>query len=55
MFLKNPENVSLVLSFLEEYDFRVRWPAVKLLTSLVISKPKDVQDIILVSGRNVPT
>ncbi|KAK9708784.1 hypothetical protein QE152_g26981 [Popillia japonica] len=34
MFLKNPENVTLVLGFLEEYDFKVRWPAVKLLTSL---------------------
>ncbi|XP_050311494.1 general vesicular transport factor p115 isoform X2 [Anthonomus grandis grandis] len=49
MFLKNPENLPLVLSFLEEYDFRVRWPAVKLLTSLTMCKPKDVQDIILVS------
>lgn len=36
MFLKNPDNVSLVLGFLEEYDFRVRWPAVKLLTSLLV-------------------
>ncbi|CAH2012278.1 unnamed protein product [Acanthoscelides obtectus] len=53
MFLKNPENVTLVLSFLEEYDFRVRWPAVKLMTSLVMSKPKEVQDIILVSPMGV--
>lgn len=53
MFLKRSENVSLVLSFLEEYDFRVRWPAVKLLTSLLASKPKDIQDIILVSPMGV--
>ncbi|KAF7273450.1 general vesicular transport factor p115 [Rhynchophorus ferrugineus] len=53
MFLKNPENVSLVLSFLEEYDFRVRWPAVKLLTSLTNSRPKDIQDLILVSPMGV--
>nr|XP_023018597.1 general vesicular transport factor p115 [Leptinotarsa decemlineata] len=48
MFLKNSENVALVLRFLEEYDFRVRWPAVKLLNSLTLSKPKEIQDIILV-------
>lgn len=53
MFIKNAENVSLVLSFLEEYDFRVRWPAVKLLTSLLANKPKEIQDIILVSPMGV--
>lgn len=53
MFLKNPENVTLILSFLEEYDFRVRWPAVKLLNSLTSSKPKEIQDIILVSPMGV--
>lgn len=53
MFVKNPHNVGLVLGFLEEYDFRVRWPAVKLLTSLLASKPKEIQDIILVSPMGV--
>lgn len=53
MFLKNPDNITLVLSFLEEYDFRVRWPAVKLLSSLLASKPKEIQDIILVSPMGV--
>ncbi|KAL3272783.1 hypothetical protein HHI36_014243 [Cryptolaemus montrouzieri] len=53
MFIKNTENVTLVLSFLEEYDFRVRWPAVKLLTSLLANKPKEIQDIILVSPLGV--
>ncbi|EFA08682.1 general vesicular transport factor p115 [Tribolium castaneum] len=53
MFIKNAENVTLVLSFLEEYDFRVRWPAVKLLTSLLASKPKEIQDVILVSPMGV--
>ncbi|XP_056635041.1 general vesicular transport factor p115 [Diorhabda sublineata] len=53
MFLKNHENVTLVLSFLEDYDFRVRWPAIRLLTSLVRCRPKDVQDIILVSPMGV--
>ncbi|CAG2066060.1 unnamed protein product, partial [Timema podura] len=35
IFIKQPDNVALVLGFLEEYDFHVRWPAVKLLTSLL--------------------
>lgn len=38
MFLKHPENVSLILSFLEEYDFKVRWPALKLLTTLLSNR-----------------
>lgn len=53
MFIKNPDSVSLVLSFMEEYDFRVRWPAVKLLTSLLANKQKDIQEIILVSPMGV--
>lgn len=53
MFIKNSENVTLVLSFLEEFDYRVRWPAVRLLTSLLASKPKEIQDIILVSPMGV--
>lgn len=38
IFIKQPDNVGLVLGFLEEYDFHVRWPAVKLLTSLLANK-----------------
>ncbi|CAG9773827.1 unnamed protein product [Ceutorhynchus assimilis] len=49
MFLKNPENLPVILSYLEEYDFRVRWPAIKFLISLTTCKPKEVQEIILVS------
>uniref|UniRef100_A0A1B6CZB3 Uncharacterized protein n=1 Tax=Clastoptera arizonana TaxID=38151 RepID=A0A1B6CZB3_9HEMI len=53
IFIKQPDNVGLVLGFLEEYDFRVRWPAVKLLTILLANKPKDIQEIILVSPMGV--
>jgi hypothetical protein len=38
IFIKKPDNVGLVLGFLEEYDFHVRWPAVKLLTSLLANR-----------------
>ncbi|XP_022900877.1 general vesicular transport factor p115 [Onthophagus taurus] len=53
MFIKNPENVTLVLGFLEEYDFKVRLPSVKLLTCLLAAKPKEIQDIVLVSPMGV--
>uniref|UniRef100_A0A336LCV1 CSON008957 protein n=1 Tax=Culicoides sonorensis TaxID=179676 RepID=A0A336LCV1_CULSO len=49
MFIKRTENVSLVLGYLEEYDFRVRWSAVKLLTGLVENKVKEIQEVVLVS------
>lgn len=35
IFIKQQENVTLLLSLLEEFDFHVRWPGVKLLTSLL--------------------
>lgn len=38
IFIKQPENVGLVLAFLDEFDFRVRWPAIKLLISLIENK-----------------
>lgn len=49
IFVKSAENVKLVIQRLEEYNFKVRWPAVKLLTVLVKSRTKDIQDIILSS------
>lgn len=38
IFIKFPDNVGVVLGLLDEYSFRVRWPAVKLLSNLVINK-----------------
>ncbi|KAK3922841.1 General vesicular transport factor p115 [Frankliniella fusca] len=53
IFMKQTDNIGLVLGFLEEYDFQVRWPALKLLTSLIHNRPRDLQDIILVSPMGV--
>lgn len=53
MFIKSPDNVTLVLSFLEEFDFKVRWPAIKLLTALLANRHKDIQEIVLVSPMGV--
>lgn len=53
IFIKHSDSVGLVLTFLEEFDFRVRWPALKLLTNLLTNRPKDIQEIILVSPMGV--
>uniref|UniRef100_A0A2M3Z0T2 Putative er-golgi vesicle-tethering protein n=1 Tax=Anopheles braziliensis TaxID=58242 RepID=A0A2M3Z0T2_9DIPT len=53
IFIKKPDNVCLVLGCLEEYDFRVRWAAIKLLTNLLANRPKDIQEIVLVSPMGV--
>lgn len=53
MFIKDAPNVALVLSYLEEFDFRVRWPAIRLLTTLLDFKPKELQEIVLVSPMGI--
>lgn len=49
MLIKTPANVNTVLRYVEEFDFRVRWPAIKLLAALLANRPKDIQQIVLVS------
>uniref|UniRef100_A0A8C8S3P3 General vesicular transport factor p115 n=1 Tax=Pelusios castaneus TaxID=367368 RepID=A0A8C8S3P3_9SAUR len=53
IFIKQQENITLLLTFLEEFDFHVRWPGVKLLTSLLKQQGPQVQQIILVSPMGV--
>ncbi|XP_062987643.1 general vesicular transport factor p115 isoform X2 [Elgaria multicarinata webbii] len=53
IFIKQQENVTLLLSYLEEFDFHVRWPGVKLLTVLLKQQGPQVQQIILVSPMGV--
>uniref|UniRef100_A0A0L8G801 General vesicular transport factor p115 n=1 Tax=Octopus bimaculoides TaxID=37653 RepID=A0A0L8G801_OCTBM len=53
IFIKSSENVTLLLLLLEEYDFHVRWPIVKLLTILLTNKSKEIQEIILISPMGV--
>uniref|UniRef100_UPI00358F2602 general vesicular transport factor p115 isoform X2 n=1 Tax=Myxine glutinosa TaxID=7769 RepID=UPI00358F2602 len=48
MFLDQQENLSLILSLMEEFDFHVRWPAVKLMTALLRNRGQQVQQITLV-------
>uniref|UniRef100_A0A2L2YBC6 Putative er-golgi vesicle-tethering protein n=1 Tax=Parasteatoda tepidariorum TaxID=114398 RepID=A0A2L2YBC6_PARTP len=53
IFIKKPENVSLLLELIEEFDFKVRWPIVRLLAGLLSHKPKDLQECILVSPQGI--
>lgn len=38
---------------LQEYDFKVRWPIVRLLVGLLQHKPKELQECVLVSPMGV--
>lgn len=49
MFLKQPDNVGLILNLLTEYDFRVRWSCIKLFAGLLTNKTKEIQEAVLVS------
>ncbi|XP_013106383.1 general vesicular transport factor p115 [Stomoxys calcitrans] len=53
MFIKSPDNVSCVMGYLEEYDFRVRRAAIQLLTTLIQNKTRDLQELVLVSPMGV--
>ncbi|KAM6940297.1 general vesicular transport factor p115 isoform 3-T3 [Xenentodon cancila] len=52
-FIQDPEHVTLLLTLLEEFDFHVRWPGVKLLTALLKNQGVQMQGIILVSPMGV--
>lgn len=53
IFIKKSENVTLLLELIEEYDFKVRWPIVRLLSGLLSHRPKELQECILVSPMGV--
>ncbi|XP_031844161.1 general vesicular transport factor p115 isoform X2 [Nomia melanderi] len=53
IFIKNSDSIGAVLTLLEEFDFTVRWPALKLLMNLLTNRPKDIQEIILISPMGV--
>ncbi|XP_034118573.2 general vesicular transport factor p115 [Drosophila albomicans] len=53
MFIKSPEHVTLVMGYLDEYDFRVRRAAIQLITSLIANKTRELQELVLVSPMGV--
>ncbi|TRY78930.1 hypothetical protein TCAL_01726 [Tigriopus californicus] len=53
IYLKQAVNVQYALDALGEFDFRIRRPAVRLLTHLLFNKPRQMQDLILASHMGV--
>ncbi|KAB7500250.1 General vesicular transport factor, partial [Armadillidium nasatum] len=53
IFIKRVENIGLVMSLMDEFDFKVRFPAMKLLNNLLRNRPKEVQEVILVTPSGV--
>ena len=53
MFIKSDDNVSLLLSLLEEYEFHVRWPTVRLLILLLKNRSKELQERVLESPMGI--
>merc|ERR550519_1824068 len=47
MFLKQKENIGLVLQCVEEFDFKIRRPAVQLLSDLLTNCQREVQQQVL--------
>merc|ERR1719264_843366 len=47
MFLKQRENIGLVLQCVEEFDFKIRRPAVQLLSDLLTNCTREVQQQVL--------
>ena len=44
---KSPENIDLLLSLVEEFEFQIRRPTIRLLTALLSHKISEVQECIL--------
>jgi len=53
IFTKQADNVSTVLGLMEEFEFHVRWPAVKLLSNMLTHRPRQVQEMVLISPMGV--
>ncbi|CAK9810574.1 General vesicular transport factor p115 [Anthophora plagiata] len=53
IFIKDTDSVGLVLALLEEFEFNVRWLALKLLMNLSTNRLKDMQEIILIRPMGV--
>jgi hypothetical protein len=49
VYIKNKENIALLIHLLDEFDFHIRWPTVKLLNVLIKNCTKQMQECILVS------
>jgi hypothetical protein len=48
VYIKNVENIILLTQLLDEFEFRIRWSTVKLLSVLIQNQLKKMQESILV-------
>ncbi|ORY93958.1 p115 like vesicle tethering protein [Syncephalastrum racemosum] len=53
LFLKDTKNVTIVLDILEEFDFYVRYNAIKLLATLAANRMGGIQQCILTSPMGI--
>ena len=53
IFLKGPDNIPLLLSLLEDYDFQVRLPTTRLMTALLMNRISVVQEAVLVNPMGI--
>lgn len=54
IFAKRKENVAILIDLLGEFEFKVRWPALKLLTGLLRNKLRYIQDLVLEKASGIP-
>lgn len=52
-FIESADNVNAVIDLIERSDFSVRWGAIRLLTSLLRTRPLEVQQIVMVKPMGV--
>ncbi|TPP60151.1 hypothetical protein FGIG_04659 [Fasciola gigantica] len=53
IFIKQPENIQLVMEFVDAYEHHLRRNALRLLTVLLVNQPKDTQNVILQCPRAI--
>ena len=51
--VKNPDNIALILSLIEEFDFQIRRPATRLIAALLYHKLLETQEAILKSPMGI--
>lgn len=51
---KRTDNIALFLGLLDEFDFKVRYPTIRLFCNLLENKPRGVQDGVLAVASGVP-
>lgn len=54
IFAKRKENLAILIDLLGEFEFKVRWPALKLLTGLLRNKLRYIQDLVLEKASGIP-